>query len=140
MVTDAVLVADVGCNLAKDLRQLALEAREVGPPSGECRECSHLVVGLQVVHVIDRNAHAVRCDSSSPFRPLSWREANADGINGYVFCGLHLLKNLIEMKLAESVHPGRYQNDVLLAFNTVDSIQRVEQGVEQIGLGKARHA
>ena len=45
-------------------RNSAFKPREVGAASGHGGEGSHLVVALQIVHVSDRNAHAVRVSAS----------------------------------------------------------------------------
>src|SRR6202020_1889236 len=60
--------------------------------------------------------------------------------NGHVLRILDLLGDLIQREPAEAVESGGDQYDVFLPFDPVQSIQRVIQSVENIGLGESWHA
>jgi hypothetical protein len=54
-----VLVADVVADIVKDLGKFRLEARLVHSPAGNGSEGFHLVIGLQVINLRNRDAHPV---------------------------------------------------------------------------------
>src|SRR5208282_2558787 len=125
-------------DVVKNLRQLALEAGEVGAASGQLCERLHLVIRLQVVHVADWYHPAGA--AMMHLAILAGRETNADGIDRDVLGGLDLLEGLVQGKLAEGVDSRGHKNDVFLAFDTINSVQGIEQRVKQVGFGETRHA
>ena len=71
---------------------------------------------------------------------LAHDESDADGEDGHIFRVADLLHDLVESELAECVDSGRHQDDVLLPFHAIQAVERVIEGVEQIGFGKSRDA
>ena len=53
VVTDVVLVADVGRDVVEKLGQFALEAREVRASAGQVSEGVELIIGLQPIDLLD---------------------------------------------------------------------------------------
>jgi predicted metalloprotease len=51
-----------------------------------------------------------------------------------------LLRDLIQVNLAEGVKIGTHQNNVLMTLNPIHSGERVIERIEQVGLRKARQA
>ena len=78
-------------------------------------------VRLQIVHVVDRNAHTVRVTATSGMRLtiLAHDESYADGEDGHVFRVLDLLHNLVQRELAEGIDSGGDQDDVLFSFHAI---------------------
>src|SRR6202451_3969994 len=60
MVGTAVLIAYVTADLMENLRKLGLKSRKVGAATSQAREGVHLVVGLQIIHLTNRDARSVR--------------------------------------------------------------------------------
>jgi len=90
VVSDGVLVADVGGDVVKKLRQLALEARGVLPPTGQLSESFELILILQPSE-FPYSSGATGRIHEFPMLP-----SDADGIDRDVFGGLNLLCNLIQ--------------------------------------------
>ena len=74
------------------------------------------------------------------FTILAQKPANADGKDSYVTRVLDLLRDLIEVQLAESINPSADQNDIFVPFHAVHPVERVIQRVKDVRLGEARHA
>src|SRR5260370_16261242 len=98
VIADAVLVADVRRDIAKNSRQLALEAGKVGAPTRQARECLHLIIRLQVVHVADGYEPAGAAMVSLPI--LAGHEADPDWGDPYILCCLDLLNYRVPVGLA----------------------------------------
>src|SRR5579872_211766 len=139
MVGNAVLIANVSADLMKNFRELRLKPRKVSAPASQASESIHLVVSLQVIHLIDWDAHAMRSRPTPRFEIFPDRPSHADREDGYILRRLDLLRDLVEIEFAESIDPGGNQNDVLVALNAVYPIQRIVKRVEQIGFRKTRY-
>src|SRR5579862_4369860 len=137
MVSQIVLISNVADHAVKDFRQLGLKAWEIGAPSGQASEGVHLVVTLQVIHLTHWNAHAVCVSTAMRFTVVSYRESDADGEDGDVVRRFDLLGDLVKVQLAEGIHTGGYENDVLAALNLIYAVERVVQSVKQIGFGES---
>ena len=74
------------------------------------------------------------------FAVVAHRKSHADGEDGDVVRGLDLLGDLVKGELAEGIHAGGDQDDVLASFDLVDPVQRVIEGVKQIGFGESWNA
>src|SRR5216683_2296954 len=72
--------------------------------------------------------------------PFPCKPTDTDGKDGHIMRGLDLLCDLIEVSLAETVETSTDQNNVLVPLDPIHSVERVVEGIEQVGLGKARSA
>src|SRR6266849_60992 len=72
--------------------------------------------------------------------PFPCKPPDADGEDGYVMCGLNLLRDLFQVHLAEAVETGTDQNNILVPLDPIHSVDRVIKSIEQVGLRKARYA
>ena len=63
---------------------------------------------------------------------LAVHESHTDREDRYIFCVLNLLHNLVQSEFAESVDPGRNQNDVFLSLDAIKPVQRVVERIEQV--------
>jgi hypothetical protein len=70
------------------------------------------------------------------FAVIPYREADTDRVDCSVFRGLDFLQDLVESQFAEGIDAGGHQDDVLLAFDAIQPVERVEYRVEQIGFRK----
>src|SRR4029077_13636153 len=119
-------------NVPEQFGQFALETGEIGATAGHSSESLHFVIALQIVHVVHRNTHAMRISAAMHLAIFAHDETYADGENGDVFGGLDLFHDLVKVELTESIDPGRGQNNVLLAFDRVEPVERVIQSIEKI--------
>src|SRR5882762_8725426 len=103
MIRNRVLVTKIGSDFVKNAGEFRLETREVSVPTCEAGESFHLVVALQVIHIVDGNAHAMGVAAAVYFTIISQCETHADRIYGDVFGGFDLLECLVERQLAESI-------------------------------------
>jgi len=131
-VGEDVFVADGVVDLAEDVGERALEERIEAHTTGQCGEGVHLVLRLKVVHIGDPSAHA-----SAAFAHLVDERARADGEDGDVGAGLDLGEDLVEGELGESVAAGADEDDVLTAFDAASPVERLVEGIEEIGVGEA---
>src|SRR5580700_4056774 len=135
MIGQRILIADVVGNILKVLAILSLKSRKVSAAAGDGCEGAHFVVGLQVIHFAGVNAHAAPSLTQYP-SDLS----HADRENGHIFRILDLLGDLIQRELAEAVESGGDENDVFLAFNSIQAIQGIVQSIEQVSLSESGNA
>ena len=113
--------------LPESLRHTRLKARKVGAASGHGGEGSHFVIGLQVVHVGHGNAHAVRV-AAGPAEPRNIPQDDQPTLIGKMvtsFVSLTFFMILSSVSLLKRVDSGGDEDDVLLAFDPVEAIERV---------------
>src|SRR5258708_18528061 len=72
--------------------------------------------------------------------PFPCKPPDTDGKDGHVMGGLDLLRDLIQVNLAETVETGTDQNNVLVPLDPIHSVERVVESIEQVGLRKAGRA
>src|SRR5258708_20311600 len=79
----------------------------------------------------------MRCRSACRLVPFPGNPPNANRKDRHVMCGLNLLRNLIQVQLAEAIETGTDQNDVLVPLDPIEAVERVIESVEQICLSEA---
>src|SRR6266478_7037492 len=80
------------------------------------------------------------CRSTRRLVPFPCNPPHTDRKDGHVVRGLDLPRDLIQVNLAEAVEAGTDQDDVLVPFDLIDTVERVIESVEQIGLSKTGYA
>ncbi len=127
-VGEDVLVADGLVDLGEDVGELALEDGGEAEAAGHPGKGLHLVLGLEVVEFAWTAAAA----------HLVQHGSGADGEDGDVWSALNFGEDLVEGELGEGVAARADEDDVLAAFYPAGAVEGFVEGVEHVGVGKAR--
>src|SRR5207245_7799936 len=105
MVGNAVLVTNVASNVAETLGKFPLKPGLVKASTGHAREGIQLIIGLQIIHIADGDAHTVGVPRAAMrFTIIPQSPPDADRENGDIPSALDLFHDLIQVELAERIH------------------------------------
>src|SRR5579863_9648135 len=145
VIGQAVLVTDVARDVVKNLWVLRRKTRLIKAPPRHPGKSLHFVVGLQIVHLVGGYGQPAGIAGPSMLVCLDFTRfpqdpTYTDRKDRYVFSILDLLQTLIKIEFAETVKSSADEDDVFVAFNSVQPVKRVIESVEHVGLGEPGNA
>src|SRR2546423_12937161 len=131
-ISNTVLVTNVASDVTENLGKFALKPGLVKASAGHAGKSGQLIVGLQIIHISDRDARSMGVAGAAVrFTIIPQSPSNTDRENRDIASALDLLDDLIKVELTEGIHArGDHDHIFAAARDTVQSVQRVIECVE----------